>query len=262
MVWHSATRWGSRDAVLVATRVLAVVYGLLVPLQLVVLHGTARVVTVSLAAVSCLVFAAGARVALLVGDRTVDRLLLLVCALPLVNALAHLAVTRQMQQTTVLLLVVVGIGGVQMSADRLGAGRGRVPRLGGRGADGRSGAPLVGALLRVPPGARGGALGGGPGDPADGVPPAYPSCPVLTGPRRFRSLFDHSTVGIGLVDEDGRFVEANPALCELLARPAAEAIGQRGDGVRPPRRPPPGALRCRRPGRAGVGAAGDPVRAS
>jgi hypothetical protein len=58
VVWHSATRWGSRDAVLVATRVLAVVYGLLVPLQLVVLHGTARVVTVSLAAVSCLVFAA------------------------------------------------------------------------------------------------------------------------------------------------------------------------------------------------------------
>jgi diguanylate cyclase (GGDEF)-like protein/PAS domain S-box-containing protein len=227
VVWHSATRWGSRDAVLVATRVLAVVYGLLVPLQLVVLHGTARVVTVSLAAVSCLVFAAGARVALLVGDQTVDRLLLLVCALPLVNALAHLAVTRQMQQTTVLLLVVVGIGAVSNGRPTAWA-LDAVACLGWvavvllAGPEPRSSVPFYVFLL---------------------VLAVVLSVAVLEirltayrrltramsrsdlGLRRFRSLFDHSTVGIGLVDEDGRFVEANPALCELLARPAAEVIG-------------------------------------
>lgn len=43
--------------------------------------------------------------------------------------------------------------------------------------------------------------------------------------RRFRSIYVASPVGIGLVDEDGCFVAANAALCQLMGRPESELLG-------------------------------------
>ena len=42
--------------------------------------------------------------------------------------------------------------------------------------------------------------------------------------RRFRELFDRSPSGIALIDDDGRFVEVNDALCEFLARNRLELL--------------------------------------
>src|SRR4051812_37233192 len=52
----SSTRWGSRDAVLVASRVLAVLFAALVPVHVLVLDGTPRLVMTGLAAVTATAF--------------------------------------------------------------------------------------------------------------------------------------------------------------------------------------------------------------
>ncbi len=44
--------------------------------------------------------------------------------------------------------------------------------------------------------------------------------------RRWRALFSGSPVGIGLLDEHGRFVHANEALCRLLGREEDDVIGR------------------------------------
>jgi len=45
---------------------------------------------------------------------------------------------------------------------------------------------------------------------------------VRRSERRFRHGLEASSMGIAVVDEEGRFQTANPALCELLGRPPAE----------------------------------------
>lgn len=47
--------------------------------------------------------------------------------------------------------------------------------------------------------------------------------------ERWRVLFERSPVAIGLTDERTRIVSVNPALCELLGRPAEELIGTSSD---------------------------------
>ncbi len=231
MLQDSASRWGSRDAVMVGTRLLAVVYTVLVPTQLVLLDGTPRLLVVALAAVTAVFFALSARAALTVDDRSVDRLLVLVCLLPMLNVLVHLAVTRQVQQSAVVALIVVGIGAVS---------NGRRVAWSLVGAS--SGAWLLLVLVHPP-------------RPTPlvlfyGVVIALAcvlSVAVLEirltayrrlsravdrsdlGLRRFQSVFDHSPVGIGLTDENGLFVEANAALCELLGRPAKDVRGHAVD---------------------------------
>ena len=223
----SSTRWGSRDAVMVGTRMLAVLYVLVVPAQLLLLDGTARIVLAVLAAATAVFFVTAARTALTVSDRTIDRMLVAVCLIPLVNALVQMAFVHDVTHSTVVFLVVVGIGAV----------------AGGR----RSAWALVsisflGWLLTVAVTRP---------QPASEVPffifqlglACLLSLAVLEirlsayrrltraldrnemGLRRFRSVFDDSPVGIALADERGRFVEANAALCELLGRPVRELLG-------------------------------------
>lgn len=43
---------------------------------------------------------------------------------------------------------------------------------------------------------------------------------------RFRAIFDHALSGICLLDAEGRFIEANPALLTLLQRDPAEVVGR------------------------------------
>jgi diguanylate cyclase (GGDEF)-like protein/PAS domain S-box-containing protein len=212
---------------MVGTRMLAVVYLLLVPAKLLLLDGAHRFPLAALTAATAVFFAVAARMALTVSDRAVDRLLVAVCLVPLVNALVQLAFVHNVTHSTVVLLVVVGIGAV----------------AGGR----RSAWALVSsaclgwlltvAVTRPQPGSE--------------VPffalqmglACLLSLAVLEirlsayrrltraidrnemGLRRFRSVFDDSPVGIALADEHGRFVEANAALCELLGRPVRELLG-------------------------------------
>ncbi len=44
--------------------------------------------------------------------------------------------------------------------------------------------------------------------------------------RRFREIFTASPVGIGLADEQGHFVEVNQAWCDLLGRDRSELLGR------------------------------------
>ncbi|MBA3523825.1 MAG: diguanylate cyclase [Geodermatophilaceae bacterium] len=44
--------------------------------------------------------------------------------------------------------------------------------------------------------------------------------------QRFRSLFDHSPIGIALSDEQARFVEVNPAFADVLGVPVADVLGR------------------------------------
>lgn len=51
------------------------------------------------------------------------------------------------------------------------------------------------------------------------------SLTLVESERHFRNAFDVSPVGMGLSDEQGRFVAANDALCDLLGRRERELIG-------------------------------------
>jgi PAS domain S-box-containing protein len=44
--------------------------------------------------------------------------------------------------------------------------------------------------------------------------------------RRYRMLFEQAHEGIVLVDQDGRFVDANPAACVITGRPRADIVGK------------------------------------
>lgn len=43
---------------------------------------------------------------------------------------------------------------------------------------------------------------------------------------KFRSIYEQAQSGIALIDDDGRFVDANPAMLEMLGRSAAEVLGR------------------------------------
>src|SRR6185312_11028338 len=52
--------------------------------------------------------------------------------------------------------------------------------------------------------------------------------------ERFRSVYRDSPVGIALADEEGRLVEANPALCRLLRRAEPDLVGLGLEAFVPP----------------------------
>jgi diguanylate cyclase (GGDEF)-like protein/PAS domain S-box-containing protein len=212
---------------MVGTRLLTVVYVLLVPAKLLLLDGTNRIVLSPLAAATAVFFWVAARSALTISERAVERMLVAVCLLPLVNALMQMAFVHNLEHTTVVLLVVVGIGAV---------------------ADSRRSAWL---LVAVSVAAWFATVAITRPQPLSLMPfftlqlalACLLSVAVLEirltayrrlsralarnelGLRRFQSVFDGSPVGIGLADERGLFVEANAALCELLGRPAREVLG-------------------------------------
>ncbi|MGA8210627.1 MAG: diguanylate cyclase [Nocardioidaceae bacterium] len=223
----SATRWGARDAVVVGTRLLAVLYALQVPAGLVLYDGGARVVTTALSALAAVVFAVAARYAFVVSDRVVDLLLLVVCLLPLVHSLVHLAAAGTLVHTVGVLLITVVIGAVARSR--------------------RSAWTLVAvscaSWLAVVTLARPRPLDEVPFFAAQLALAALLSLAIFEirlsayrrlsnavrrsdlGLRRFRSVFDASPVGIGLADGDGRLLEANTALCRLVGRPERDVLG-------------------------------------
>jgi PAS domain S-box-containing protein len=44
--------------------------------------------------------------------------------------------------------------------------------------------------------------------------------------ERFRLAFERAAIGIGLLDLDGRFLDANRAVCEILGYSEGELIGR------------------------------------
>lgn len=53
---------------------------------------------------------------------------------------------------------------------------------------------------------------------------------LLDSEMQFRAVFDHSPVGVALV-EDSRFAVVNPAMCRILGRSAQELVGLSADDV-------------------------------
>lgn len=207
---------------------MAALYALLVPAHLMVLTGAVSASMAALAASSSLLCAA------LAGRSSPGRPALPpavtegVVLIPLVNSLAHLALTRQVQQTTTLALVIVGLGAYLISR-RFAIVLTGVTLLTWVG--------LLALVLR-PPADR--ALHFGfllfmatslgavlhqvrRRRELAAVQAAHA---LAESERRFRTVFDASPAGAGLADEDGLFVAVNPALCTLFARPAEELIGQ------------------------------------
>jgi diguanylate cyclase (GGDEF)-like protein/PAS domain S-box-containing protein len=52
--------------------------------------------------------------------------------------------------------------------------------------------------------------------------------------ERFRAAFNFAPIGIALMSTDLRFLQANPAMCELLQRPAGPLAGLRRDDITHP----------------------------
>lgn len=52
--------------------------------------------------------------------------------------------------------------------------------------------------------------------------------------QRFRAIYDQAQSGIALLDEQGRFADANPALLKLLGRPHEDLVGRALADVAPP----------------------------
>jgi len=48
---------------------------------------------------------------------------------------------------------------------------------------------------------------------------------------QFRAAFEHAAIGMALLGLDGRWLRVNPALCELLARPAPELLATSSDAL-------------------------------
>ncbi|MEA2717448.1 MAG: hypothetical protein QOI99_1765, partial [Actinomycetota bacterium] len=117
----------------------------------------------------------------------------------------------------------------------VGPGTGPVPAAGARPADGPL--PAVGPVSR--PGLRADSSSEGPSrsgpeprsevGPAPGPGARSPDGPGEDGVVRrtdwFRLAFDHSPIGMALVDVHGRFGSVNRALCEILGRRPADLIG-------------------------------------
>lgn len=239
---ETAATTGQLEAVIVGARVLALVYALLAPLHVVMLSGDALAVMPPMAAISaavCVVASVRVRSA---SPRQRLAYLMLVCLVPVVNTLTHLGLTRQLEQTTVLMLVVVGIGA-------LNSHRRQVTTL--------VVLVLSGWMLLIVT---------VPVRPADQIPhyavqlglAAALSAAVFVLRRsvmtrlllardaaasqvteleeargrealvqqQFAAVFAQSPVGISLADEHGHFVEANEAMCLLLGRDLTQIRGR------------------------------------
>jgi diguanylate cyclase (GGDEF)-like protein/PAS domain S-box-containing protein len=215
---------------------LALLYALLLPTYLITLAGPARWVMGAVASLSILV-------ALLVCRRAGSndlRPLVLVVTLPIINPLAHLAVTGDPAQTAPLLLTAVGIAAV-------------IPQR--RGAATLIGTELLGwALVSVGIGMSGSAMlhwairlamatmlaavlqlvwqgrerrwaNNNEVTRRHAAELEVARASLVQSEQRFRSVFEESPVGVALADEQGLFVTANRALCRMLEREETELIG-------------------------------------
>lgn len=238
---------GSRaEPVVIGTLALAALYAALTPMHLLALSGVPRTVMTLLAATSAALCAAmWWRTRHL--DRfhhasSVDRYLLAMCLVPLVNSLTHLGVTGQLEQTTVLMLSVVGVASVNPHRRHV------VPLFAAAVAvwavlvwwtdpEPRSQtvhyaiqlglAVALGCALFVIRARVADRLATARRELATQLADAVRLRNTVTASeQRFRSVFEDSPVAIALSDEQGHFVEVNDALCELLGRPTEGVLGR------------------------------------
>ncbi|GLW27864.1 hypothetical protein Areg01_08040 [Actinoplanes regularis] len=149
----------------------------------------------------------------------------------ILEAVAQVAITGQLNQTTALLLTLVGVGAAvttrktAMWANLLGcAGWAaavvaqdglRTPEL-GHYAGQLVMAGLLGCILHEALRRRQREL-------------KVARDQLTAGMDRFENLFHASPAGVGIADENGVLVAVNPAFCELAGRPAEELIGARSN---------------------------------
>jgi diguanylate cyclase (GGDEF)-like protein/PAS domain S-box-containing protein len=232
---------GTPETARVGAGVIVVVYLLLAPVHLVLMHGTARVTLVGAALVTAGLAALALRHDSPVDDRRSAGLVWLVCGAPLANGLLQLLVTGQLEQTTLVMLSVVAIGAVMtrplhavglvvlgclswgavvatthpgpsddtvhyviqllLACTLSAAVMGIRSMVGHRLATSET--MLVEQLLKM-----------------EGV-----RTRLSESLTRFRGVFDDSPVGIALADEHGHFAQVNEALCRLMGRTPEELLG-------------------------------------
>ncbi len=237
-----AADFGSRETVVIAAWAMAALYTVLVPAQLLWLAGPARQVMAIVAGLTAVLCGYVGHRASHATPAVVDRMLWLICLIPMVNGLTRLALTRELEQTTVLMLTVVGIGAIARER------RQAITLITGC----VLGWTAVVAFTQPVP--------------ADDLPVYAVELALATALaavvfmvrlavldrllaaqhtladqvreldrmreseqqalQQYRGVFVDSPVGLGLSDEHGRFVEANRALCTLLGRSIDEIRGR------------------------------------
>ena len=233
---------GSRETARLGAAVLAVLYLALAPWWVLSLDGGARLTMVG----ASLVSSAGAALSLRQRDaadaRRTARQVWFVCCVPLVDSLLHLLVTGRLEETTMVMLAIVGVGAVMTRADLaalLGVG-GLLGWAGVVAVTHPRPTPSTGhfagqLLLAFAMGAAVLAIRTMVGRRLAGSESLLvEQLLMMEGVRgrlseslaQFRGVFDDSPVAISLADEHGRFRQVNPALCRLLARPADQIVGR------------------------------------
>ncbi len=232
-----------RGTVVFVAVVVAVLFAALAVTSAASLPGGQRLVTGALAVVSVIVAAtvAAAVVRGRIPDPRLAATLAGVVTLPVLNSLAHLAVTGQLRQTTLLMLTVVGIGAVVTDAWVAGT------LVGATGAAwvaivlaeqlgpvqeaqhygfGLAMAALMAFGVHVVRSRAERALRHSHAELDAQVTQLTHAREALDESHaRYRGVFAASPVGIGLADERGLFVEVNAALATMLGRSPSELIG-------------------------------------
>ncbi|GAA2689586.1 sensor domain-containing diguanylate cyclase [Actinoplanes palleronii] len=207
---------------------LATYFVALMVTDFLMLTGAARVVLTLLAGViAVLLFAAAAFGAVRRRAAGAGRGWEKLAYLPVLDAVAQVAVTGQLHHTTMLLITLLGIGGAvpeRRTAVRAGAlgitgwvvavasqEQLRTPELGFYAGQ-LVMAGLLGCILHEATRRRQRDL-------------QVARDQVATVLQRFEKLFHASPAGVGIADEHGVFVAVNPAFCELVGMPADELVG-------------------------------------
>ncbi len=231
-----------RETLVLTARALAALFALAAPLNLVALEGAARVVLPVLATLTGLLcLAVSLRARTVPADR-LNRYLFVLSATPLVGPVVLVALSRELEHTALLMLSLVGIAA-------LNPRRSQVLLISGVAVSAWTvvvvlvhPSPVEHLPVTVMQLALAGTLATAVfcvrtsvqrrlseahhrlGEHVTALQELGETAEL--GHRRFRSVFDDSPVGIGLSDEQGRFVEANQALCDLFGRSWPELAGR------------------------------------
>jgi diguanylate cyclase (GGDEF)-like protein/PAS domain S-box-containing protein len=230
------------NAVRIASGVFGLVFLALVATQLLTTDGGVRVALVATSATSALLCLSLRRVSRAISESWTERLLVTLCVVPLVNIFLSLTLTHRIEQTAVLMLALVGIGAITVRLRQpvvltalSGAGwlvlvlvqqpapTATIVRYALQLA---LAAVLAGVVfsIRASSSRDLARVSHGLSEQVRELAHAREDRELTL--RRYRSLFHDGPLGVTLTDEAGVFVEINPALEALLARPAAEILGR------------------------------------